>query len=169
MIPRSVSRSRQSVSRLGLLRSLLLVLCLLPVSSCGLLGSRTVSYDSKTLSSGVVLRDLVVPDKGLKARLGDRVAIEYELFLRGESGRWESIDSTWDRGRPARFELGGGEVPAGLEEGLRGMRLFGQRRIVVPPAQGFGDVGQAPLIPPGATLRFEVELMELEKLAVPAN
>ncbi len=169
MIPRSLSPSGHFLGRPGLLRCLVLVLCLLHVASCGLLGSRAVSYPSKTLSSGVVLRDLVVPDKGLKARLGDHVAIEYELFLRQEGGTWERIDSTWDRGRPAYFELGDGEVPAGLEQGLRGMRLFGQRRIVVPPALGFGNEGQAPLIPPGATLRFEVELMEIKKAAAPGS
>ena len=102
--------------------------------------------------------DLVVPDDGRRAALGDLVSIDYELAL--EDG--EVVDSTLDRGRPATFRLGAGEVPAGVEEGVIGMRQYGRRRIVVPPELGYGDEGAPPLVPPGATLRFEVELMELE-------
>jgi len=130
----------------------------LPLGGCGLLAPTPVEYDPVELASGVVIHDRVVPEQGPRASVGDRVAIEYVLFL--EDGT--RVDSTADRGRPAKLTIGAGDVPPGVDEGLRGMRLYGQRAIFVPARQGYGSEGLPPLIPPDAALRFEVELMELD-------
>ena len=153
----------------GLCRALGLALLLAPASGglggCALLRSAPVVYEPRTLPSGVVALDLAVPDKGPVATEGDRVAIEYDLFLvdgaSDDDLAGNLVDSTSQRGRPARFELGAGEVPRGVEEGVLGMRLFGQRRLIVPPEAGYGAEGLPPRIPPHATLRFEVELVEI--------
>jgi len=115
-------------------------------------------YDSVALASGLVIRDLVVPENGPEARAGDSVGVHYELFLADRT----PIESSLDTGTPLRFELGSGAVPRGLEEGILGMRLFGRRRLTVPSALAFGDAGRPPEIPPGATVLFDVELMELQ-------
>ena len=143
----------------GLLTRIGVLAIAVGLSGCTLLEPEPVRYDKVHLPSGLAYRDLVVPDEGRRAQAGDVVAIDYELFL--EDG--EQVDSTYDRGRPARFTLGAGEVPPGIEEGVVGMRLYGQRRVIVPPELAYGEDGKPPRIPAGATLRFELELMELEE------
>jgi peptidylprolyl isomerase len=115
-------------------------------------------YPPVDLPNGIVLHDLAIPTKGSPARAGQLVEIHYRGWL--ESG--VEFDSSLDRGQPIRFRLGDGRVPRGLEQGIDGMRLFGRRRIVVPPELGFGDQGSPPLVPAGATLVFEVELLAIE-------
>ena len=103
------------------------------------------------------MRDLVVPDSGDTVKTGDTVAVHYDLFLADRS----LVESRTHSGQPLRFQVGAGAVPRGLDEGVMGMRLFGRRRLTVPPSLGFGEEGKPPLVPPEATLIFDVELMEL--------
>ncbi len=128
------------------------------VPSCAWSRPDPPSYPRQTLEEGLVVRDIVVPDTGPTVAQGDTVAIHYEVRLADDT----VVESSLRTGNPLRFEVGSGAVPAGLERGLIGMRLFGRRRIVVPPELGFGSEGRPPEIPPDATLTFEVELMEHE-------
>ena len=137
----------------------------LALSSCSLFRPRPPVYDPVYTASGLTLRDLVVPDQGELVQPGDTVTIEY--LLRLEDGT--KIDSTEDRGRPVTFQQGAGQVPAGLDEGLLGMCLFGRRRIIIPPELGYGAEGMPPDIPPHATLVFDVELIELEGAVAEAS
>jgi FKBP-type peptidyl-prolyl cis-trans isomerase len=107
-------------------------------------------------ASGLVVQDLLIPDSGASVEMGDQVVLHYALSLLS-GGRIESSEET---GQPLRFQVGSGQVPAGLEEGVIGMRLFGRRRLRVPAQLGFGATGWPPRIPPEATLVFEVELLE---------
>ncbi|MEQ1893776.1 MAG: FKBP-type peptidyl-prolyl cis-trans isomerase [Planctomycetota bacterium] len=127
------------------------------LSGCGLFRPAAPEYDSVEFPSGLVVRDLVVPERGEPARVGDTVAVHYELFLTDRT----RVDSSVEAGAPLRFELGSGAVPRGLDEGILGMRLFGRRRLTVPSALAFGAEGRPPRIPPDATVVFDVELMEL--------
>jgi len=130
-----------------------------PLSSCAWLRPKPPEYDPIRLESGLIVHDLVVPEGGEIARRGDRVTICYTIRLED----WTPVDSSLDRGQPVGFRIGDGEVPVGLEQGVEGMRLFGRRELLVPPDLAYGAEGMPPLIPPDATLRFEIELMTIER------
>jgi len=120
-------------------------------------GPRHPIYAPVLLESGVEVTDIVIPELGPEVVAGDRVLLHYELKLADGS----LVDSSFERGQPIEVVVGEGELPAGLEEGLLGMRLFGKRRLVVPAALGYGEEGLEEQVPPNALLYFLLELMGL--------
>lgn len=110
-----------------------------------------------TLSSGLTMKDLVV-GKGREALTGDKITVHYTGMLADGT----VFDSSVERGTPFEFTLGRKMVIQGWERGLLGMRVGGKRTLVIPPELGYGTRGQPPRIPPKATLRFEVELLEVK-------
>ena len=94
--------------------------------------------------------------EGEVAESGHRVVVHYTGWL--PNGM--KFDSSRDRGEPFTFVLGEGRVIAGWEEGVAGMKVGGQRRLVIPPHLGYGAIGAGDVIPPDATLVFDVELLE---------
>ena len=115
-----------------------------------------------TSASGLIFEDTVVGD-GAEARAGQDVSVHYTgwLLYGGERGR--KFDSSKDRGEPFRFALGAGQVIKGWDEGVQGMKVGGTRVLTIPPALGYGARGAGGVIPPNATLIFEVELLAVEK------
>jgi len=107
-------------------------------------------------SSGLRYQDLVVGD-GDEASPGKEVVVHYTGWLTDGS----KFDSSVDHGRPFPFNLGAGDVISGWDEGVAGMRVGGKRKLVIPPALGYGSSGFPPVIPPNATLVFDVELLEV--------
>ncbi len=140
---------------------LLLLLVVAGASSCALCRPPPPSYAPFVTARGVRVRDLVVPEAGAVASLGDEVTIEYELRLPDGS----VADSSRERGTPATFALGAGRVPPGLEEGILGMRALGRRRLRVPPELGYGSAGLPRRIPANAVLVFDVELLQVRPAA----
>jgi len=116
-----------------------------------------VEHVEQVTSTGVRWRD-VLRGIGMKARATDSVTIHY--IARLESG--EEIDSTYDRGEPETFYLRTAPV-LGWLDAIPGMQRQGERWLSVPPHRAFGDEGVDSMIPPGATLEFVVELVEVHR------
>ncbi len=96
---------------------------------------------------------------GIAAEAGDLVMVQYTGWL--TDGK--RFDSSLLRKEPFEFNLGYGNVIAGWEEGIAGMKAGGIRQLIIPPALGYGERGAAGVIPPNATLVFEVQLVEVKK------
>lgn len=96
---------------------------------------------------------------GALAEPGRMVAVHYTGWLYVDGGKGRKFDSSRDGGQPFIFTLGAGEVILGWDEGVAGMKAGGTRTLIVPPQAGYGDAGGGDVIPPGATLLFEVELL----------
>ncbi len=109
-----------------------------------------------TTASGLVIDD-VRTGEGQEARPGQIVTVHYTGWL--TDGR--KFDSSKDRHDPFQFHLGGQEVIAGWDEGVVGMKIGGVRKLTIPPHLGYGPRGAGGVIPPNATLVFEVELLGL--------
>ncbi|MFH9610228.1 FKBP-type peptidyl-prolyl cis-trans isomerase [Streptomyces sp. NPDC017448] len=103
----------------------------------------------------LTVRDLVVGE-GPEARPGTVVQVHY-VGVTFASGR--EFDSSWERGRPFKFAVGGGKVVKGWDRGVRGMRVGGRREIIVPPRLGYGRQSPTASIPPDSTLIFVVDLL----------
>jgi FKBP-type peptidyl-prolyl cis-trans isomerase FkpA len=110
-----------------------------------------------TTPSGLIIEDVTIGD-GPLATAGQRVTVHYTGWL--EDG--EKFDSSKDRDEPFDFSLGGGRVIKGWDEGVQGMKVGGTRKLTIPPALGYGARGAGGVIPPNATLVFEVELLGVE-------
>jgi FKBP-type peptidyl-prolyl cis-trans isomerase FkpA len=111
-----------------------------------------------TTASGLQYWEIVV-GTGATAVPGKPVSVHYTGWL--TSG--EKFDSSLDRGKPFVFSLGEGQVIKGWDEGVAGMKAGGKRQLRIPPALGYGDSGAGRVIPPKATLIFDVELLEVGK------
>jgi peptidylprolyl isomerase len=92
---------------------------------------------------------------GPAAEAGQTVTVHYTGFLMDST----KFDSSVDRGEPFEFRLGSGQVIRGWDQGVAGMRIGGKRKLIVPPQLGYGDRGIPRVIPPGAQLVFDVELL----------
>ncbi len=111
-----------------------------------------------TTASGLQFEDTIV-GAGPEAAPGRNVTVHYTgwLFENGEQGA--KFDSSKDRGEPFMFPLGGGMVIKGWDEGVQGMKEGGQRTLIIPANLGYGARGAGGVIPPNATLKFDVELL----------
>ncbi len=109
-----------------------------------------------TTASGLVIEELV-EGTGDVAAAGQTVSVHYTGWL--TDGK--KFDSSKDRNDPFDFPLGGRRVIAGWDEGVQGMKVGGTRKLTIPPDLGYGARGAGGVIPPDATLVFEVELLEI--------
>ena len=110
----------------------------------------------KITDSGLKYEDLV-DGEGAGAAAGSTVRVHYTGWLTDGT----KFDSSLDRNDPFSFPLGGGRVIRGWDEGVQGMRIGGKRKLTIPPQLGYGAAGAGGVIPPNATLVFEVELLEI--------
>ena len=107
----------------------------------------------------------LVAGGGAEAVGGSRVTVHYTGWLHDPSApeaKGTKFDSSFDAGQPFSFMLGQRQVIAGWDQGVQGMKVGGQRRLVIPPALAYGDRGAGGVIPPGAALVFDVELLAVE-------
>jgi FKBP-type peptidyl-prolyl cis-trans isomerase FkpA len=107
--------------------------------------------------TGLQIQDVKV-GQGAEAKPGSTAVVHYTGWL--TDGK--KFDSSRDRGTPFDFQLGAGQVIAGWDQGIAGMKVGGQRKLVIPADLGYGAAGAPPVIPPGATLVFDVELLDVK-------
>ena len=137
-----------------------LVLGLCVVIVCALLLiPQAMSTAKVTTPSGLQYMDLTVGN-GDVAKAGEQVSVHYTGWLQTpDRSKGRKFDSSKDRGQPFQFALGQGQVIKGWDEGVQGMKVGGMRELIIPPALGYGQRGAGGVIPPNATLIFEVELL----------
>ena len=113
-----------------------------------------------TTATGLQYEDTVVGD-GAEATKGQTVTVHYTGWLYEDDELGAKIDSSKDRRDPFQFVLGAGMVIRGWDEGVAGMKIGGARTLIIPAELGYGARGAGGVIPPNATLKFDVELLDL--------
>jgi FKBP-type peptidyl-prolyl cis-trans isomerase len=99
---------------------------------------------------------------GAAATPGNKVSVHYTGWLYNNGAKGTKFDSSVDRGQPFQFTLGAHQVIAGWDEGVAGMKVGGKRTLIIPPELGYGVRGAGGVIPPNATLMFDVELLGVQ-------
>ena len=114
-----------------------------------------------TTPSGLKIID-VKPGTGASPKTGQTCVMHYTGWLYENSAKGKKFDSSVDRGQPFEFKIGMGQVIAGWDEGVATMKVGGKRTLIIPPELGYGSRGAGGVIPPNATLIFEVELLDVK-------
>ncbi len=128
------------------------------VPAVGQIPGEPISGDVVTTDSGLQYYVLAEGD-GAQPQAGEQVAVHYTGYLLEDGTKF---DSSVDRAQPFEFVLGMGQVIQGWDEALALMKVGGKSKLIVPPDLGYGADGRAPVIPPNATLVFDVELLEIK-------
>jgi FKBP-type peptidyl-prolyl cis-trans isomerase len=113
------------------------------------------------MPDGLKYTDTTIGD-GTEARPGKKVSVHYTGWLYDNGTKGAKFDSSLDRGKPFQFALGAHQVIAGWDEGVAGMKVGGKRTLIIPPELGYGSRGAGGVIPPNATLIFDVELLGVQ-------
>jgi FKBP-type peptidyl-prolyl cis-trans isomerase FkpA len=135
-------------------------------AACGGVSTEEEGQAPAMADSGITTlqKQDVTPGTGAEATKGKIVRVHYTGWLYDAAAtdhRGSKFDSSKDRGEPFDFSLGAGEVIQGWDEGVAGMKVGGTRVLTIPPAMGYGARGAGGVIPPNATLVFEVELLDV--------
>ncbi len=127
----------------------------------GTLALATSAQAEETTASGLKIVDTEV-GSGEQPKTGQTAVVHYTgwLYENGEKGT--KFDSSVDRGQPFDFKIGTGQVIRGWDEGVATMKVGGKRTLILPPELGYGASGAGGVIPPNATLIFDVELLEIQ-------
>jgi len=135
---------------------------LLALAAAPLLGpARAQSPATTTTAAGVKITDTKI-GTGAGAEPGQMLKMHYTGWLSQNGAKGTKFDSSLDHGRPFEFRLSAGQVIPGWDQGILGMKVGGKRTLVIPPEQGYGARGAGGVIPPNATLIFDVELLEIK-------
>jgi peptidylprolyl isomerase len=114
-----------------------------------------------TTSSGLQMID-TQPGTGASPKQGQVAVVHYTGYLNDNGKKGKKFDSSVDRGTPFEFPVGAGRVIKGWDEGVASMKVGGKRTLIIPPELGYGARGAGGVIPPNATLIFDVELLGLK-------
>ncbi|MDQ2078878.1 FKBP-type peptidyl-prolyl cis-trans isomerase [Xanthobacteraceae bacterium Astr-EGSB] len=144
-------------------RQLLSVASLLaaPAFVAGVPATLWAQAATMTTPSGLKISDTKV-GTGATPKRGQTCVMHYTGWLYENGAKGKKFDSSRDRGQPFEFPIGAGRVIAGWDEGVATMKVGGQRTLIIPPELGYGARGAGGVIPPNATLIFEVELVNVK-------
>ena len=117
----------------------------------------TNTNSTNNMAANLIVKDVKV-GTGAEAKAGDLVSVNYT----GKFADGKVFDSSIPRGQPFQFTLGAGQVIAGWDQGVAGMKVGGERTLVIPPSLGYGANGYPPVIPPNSTLYFDVTLTAVQ-------
>ena len=117
----------------------------------------TVQLPTGSAPTQLVVKDLKT-GTGAEAKSGDKVSVQYIGVLYDNGSKF---DSSYDHGQPFSFQLGGGQVIPGWDQGVEGMKVGGRRELTIPPDLAYGAQGQPPTIPANATLVFVIDLVSV--------
>jgi FKBP-type peptidyl-prolyl cis-trans isomerase len=146
-------------------RSLSLLAALLIATSGIAVGTVACGGGTESQMPTELVRTDAKPGTGAEATSGQRVTVHYTGWLYDETKsdkKGTKFDSSRDRNEPFTFRLGAGEVISGWDQGVAGMKVGGQRTLTIPPQYGYGARGAGGVIPPNATLVFDVELLGVQ-------
>jgi peptidylprolyl isomerase len=124
-------------------------------------GSAAAADQVVEMPNGLKYTDIKVGD-GAVATAGKKVSVHYTGWLSNNGAKGAKFDSSVDRGKPFEFTLGAHQVIAGWDEGVAGMKVGGERTLIIPPELGYGARGAGGVIPPNATLIFDVQLLAVQ-------
>ena len=151
------------------LNTLIAAMCFLALNACQAESNNVADNNKETTVmtqniTELVKNDTVVGD-GREAEIGFNVTVHYTGWLYDENApdkKGEKFDSSLDRNDPFKFDLGAGMVIQGWDQGFAGMKIGGKRTLIIPPEMGYGARGAGGVIPPNATLIFDVELLDVK-------
>ncbi len=148
---------------------LITAMCLMALNACQAESNNAVENNKETTEMTQTITELVKNDTvvgdGREAEIGFTVSVHYTGWLYDENApdkKGEKFDSSLDRGQPFEFPLGAGQVIQGWDQGFAGMKIGGKRTLIIPPEMGYGARGAGGVIPPNATLIFDVELLDVK-------
>jgi FKBP-type peptidyl-prolyl cis-trans isomerase len=135
---------------------------ILAALALALLGTPLLAQEAgyQKTETGLQYKDVKAGD-GPQAATGKRASVHYTGWLYEGGKKGQKFDSSLDRGEPFPFTIGAGEVIKGWDEGVNGMKVGGKRTLIIPPTLGYGARGAGGVIPPNATLMFDVELLRV--------
>ena len=153
-----------------LINILLAGACALTLNACKAESTTSTStQETPTMTSSSTITELQKNDTivgtGREAEPGFNVSVHYTGWLYDDKAadkKGTKFDSSVDRKEPFKFDLGAGQVIQGWDEGFAGMKIGGKRTLVIPPEMGYGARGAGGVIPPNATLIFDVELLDVK-------
>lgn len=124
-------------------------------------GTALAAGKTMTTQSGLQITD-TVEGKGARPKTGETCVMHYTGWLYQNGKKGSKFDSSVDRGQPFEFPIGTGRVIRGWDEGVATMKVGGKRTLIIPPHLGYGARGAGGVIPPNATLMFDVELLDIK-------
>ena len=135
----------------------------LAIAAAGVPLGHAVAAESKVVEmpDGLKYTDNKLGD-GAAAAAGNKVSVHYTGWLYKYGAKGAKFDSSLDRGQPFEFTLGAQQVIAGWDQGVAGMKVGGERTLIIPPELGYGARGAGGVIPPNATLMFDVQLLKVQ-------
>ncbi|MGE0022957.1 MAG: FKBP-type peptidyl-prolyl cis-trans isomerase [Hyphomicrobium sp.] len=147
------------------LRTSIILALTIAIAAAGTLGLASAPAVAggaeQTTASGLRIIDTVV-GTGAAPVTGQTCVMHYTGWLYENGAKGAKFDSSVDRGKPFEFSIGTGQVIGGWDEGVATMKVGGKRTLIIPPELGYGEHGAAGVIPPNATLIFDVELLAVK-------